>query len=217
MIVSVINNKGGAGKTTLAINLSSAFGQKKETLLIDSDPQESVSAFVERRCEKEYPPLFSSVKITGNGLRNEAVRLSKKYSIVTIDTGGMDSVEPRIANIVSDLVIFPILLSLYDLKAFEETIKSFKDAKIYNPKLKGLVVICRVSPNPFLKKKISQLKDFILSIEADDLFLADSIIYEREIYRESSSEGKSVIEYDNNKAKGEIDGLVKEIFEILGE
>ena len=60
MIYSICNEKGGSGKTTLAINLATKLNTKSKTLLIDLDPQKSVSAFLSFRDENTMPFDFKS-------------------------------------------------------------------------------------------------------------------------------------------------------------
>ncbi|HEC1284161.1 TPA: chromosome partitioning protein ParA, partial [Campylobacter upsaliensis] len=71
------------------------------------------------------------------------------------------------------------------------------------------------SPNPFLEKKINDLKEYLNEKQIpNNIKIAKTIIYEREIYKNVVFEGKSVIEIENNKAKSEIDCLYNELFEF---
>jgi len=45
-VVSVVNMKGGVGKTTLSINLASALGNKAKILIVDLDPQANASVYL---------------------------------------------------------------------------------------------------------------------------------------------------------------------------
>lgn len=58
-------------------------------------------------------------------------------------------------------------------------------------------MISKASPNPFLAKKVGSLREYISDKNLDDIFLMDSIIYEREAYRNAFSVGMGVAEYCN--------------------
>ena len=118
----------------------------------------------------------------------------------------------RIAIVLSDIVIIPTIPSQYDVSVLEKMINIVKTAKEANPKLKAYIVINRSNPNPFLKKKIDSLKNFIKELECDYIKLCDSIIYEREKYKISTQSGLGVTEMNDKKTYLEIENLCKEIF-----
>ncbi|OCR98957.1 chromosome partitioning protein ParA [Campylobacter fetus subsp. testudinum] len=205
MIISVCNEKGGSGKTTIAVNLAVKLGLSEEVLLIDSDPQRSVEVFTNIRAELDLPLLFNSVSKLGNGIVKEVRSLKQKYSSILIDTGGRDSEEMRQALVISDLVIIPTVPSDLDIAVLNKMISIFNQAKSFNPDCKALIVISKASPNPFLKKKVEALKEYIKDKNLEDLFLMDSIVYEREAYRNAFSTGKGVSEFCSPKDNAYVD------------
>ncbi len=86
MLIAITNEKGGSGKTNIAINLAvklSLMGD--ETLLIDADPQRSVDVFTDIRADSSLPLLFNSVSKIGSSLLKEIQSLKQKYDSVVID------------------------------------------------------------------------------------------------------------------------------------
>ncbi|MBQ3166717.1 ParA family protein [Campylobacter sp.] len=212
-ILSIVNEKGGSGKSTLAINLAmyQSIINKQDITIVDTDPQKSIATFQLIRNEENLPRAFKYIYKQGEDLKTYLS--SKENKNLIIDTGGRDAKEMRIALINSDIVVIPTTPSQFDLSVLDIMIDRVKMAKEINEKLQVIIVINRVNPNPFLTKKIDDIKTYIKELECDYIKLADTIIYERERYKNSISNGQSVIEADTqNKAYQEIQNLSLEIF-----
>ena len=83
MIISIQNQKGGVGKTTLAVHLSYAFALKGgRVLLIDADPQGSALDWAAAREEK---PLFNVVGLSRPTIHRDIEELGKGYDHILID------------------------------------------------------------------------------------------------------------------------------------
>ncbi|MDN5071415.1 AAA family ATPase [Aliarcobacter butzleri] len=196
MVMAICNEKGGSGKTTTAVNLAVKLGSiGEDTLLIDADPQRSIEVFTNIRDRENIELTFNTVAKFGSSLAKEVQSLKSKYDAIVIDTGGRDSEEMRQALAISDLVIIPTLPSDLDIAVLNKMINLFNQAKAFNPNAKALVTISKASPNPFLAKKIEALRQYIQDKKLEDIKLADTIIYEREAYKNSFSRGKGVLEH----------------------
>ena len=202
MVIAICNEKGGSGKTTISVNLAVKLGSiGEDTLLIDADPQRSIEVFTNIRDRENIELTFNTVAKFGTSLAKEVQSLKSKYDAIVIDTGGRDSEEMRQALAISDLVIIPTLPSDLDIAVLNKMINLFNQAKVFNPNAKALVTISKASPNPFLAKKIEALREYIQDKKLEDIKLADTIIYEREAYKNSFSRGKGVLEHlEENKA-----------------
>ena len=212
-ILSIVNEKGGSGKSTLAINLAmyQSIINKQDITIVDTDPQKSIATFQLIRNEENLPRAFKYIYKQGEDLKTYLS--SKENKNLIIDTGGRDAKEMRIALISSDIVVIPTTPSQFDLSVLDIMIDRVKMAKEINEKLQVIIVINRVNPNPFLTKKIDDIKTYIKELECDYIKLANTIIYERERYKNSISNGQSVIEADTqDKAYQEIQNLSLEIF-----
>ncbi|KAF0589995.1 MAG: ParA-like protein, partial [Candidatus Campylobacter infans] len=214
MIVPVVNEKGGSGKTTIALNLAFKFAEQGiDTMLVDADPQRSVETLIDYRVKNGLELPFTSVSRTGDSLAKEVRNLAKKYDSVIIDTGGRDSKEMRQALLVSNIVIIPtIITSGFDQAVLNKMLNLLGDTLVMNENLKTLIVNNKASTNPMLQSKISKFVDFLKEVNLpENVKLAKTTLYEREIYKNVVFSGKSVIELDSeNKAKDEINALYNE-------
>lgn len=216
MVISICNEKGGSGKTNIAINLAVKLGlENDDTLLIDADPQRSIEIFTNIRENKNLPLLFNSVSKFGSSLAREIQSLKSKYDSIIVDTGGRDSDEMRQALAIGDIIIIPTIPSDLDIAVLNKMINLYNQAKAFNPNSKALIVVSKASPNPFLSKKINDLKEYIKDKKLDDLTLMESVIYEREAYRNSFTNGKGVIEFCTEKenAYKDFSSFFKELVE----
>ncbi len=147
MIITIANEKGGSGKSTLCINLALQFlAEQKDIVVLDTDPQQSVEVFVNIRSETSLPifPLFNR---TGN-ITDTLKQMVGKYQIVIIDTKGEHSKESQRAILLSDLVLIPTTPSQLDSAVLLDMLERVQDLQALNEKLKALVLINRIPPIP---------------------------------------------------------------------
>src|SRR5688500_1319262 len=115
MIVLIGGEKGGVGKTTLAVNLAAMrVRAERDVLLVDADKQASANLWASIRQEEGDTPPVRCVQKRGKGLSADVRDLAARYEDVMIDAGGQDSVELRAALTIAHLAIFPIQPSLFD-------------------------------------------------------------------------------------------------------
>ena len=136
MILLVGGEKGGTGKTTIAVNLAAMRAHKgRDVLLVDTDPQGSASYWTQVRDEGSVTPRVASIQKFGKGVQQELQDLSKRYQDIIIDAGGRDSVELRAALVVANLALVPIQASQFDLWTLDRMDSLVAQARGFNEKL----------------------------------------------------------------------------------
>ena len=212
MIILVGGEKGGTGKTTIAVNLAAIRTKKiQDLLLIDTDRQPTASYWCSIREDNDIKPRVASVQKFEKSVRTETLELKKKYSDIIIDAGGRDSPELRGALLVADKAIFPLRPSQFDLWTLGRVNTLVEMASEINDGLEAFVVINQVSTNPAVKEA-KEAKELIK--EFPNLSLIDSFVCERISFRRSAIQGMSIFEYqpEDSKAIKEIKTLYEEIF-----
>jgi len=124
VVITVAQEKGGAGKTTLAANLAAAFAASGRVALIDIDPQRSLTRWHDlrkARLEKAASLTFSDV--SGWRLASELEKLRKTHDIVLIDSPPQIDTDAKLAVRGADLVLVPVQPSPPDIWAAEGTLK----------------------------------------------------------------------------------------------
>ncbi len=117
MIVAVLGEKGGTGKTTLATNLAGMRATEgRDVLIIDADRQGSASYWAEKRADT-HPELpgVQSVQKFGGGLQLAVRDMARRYADIIIDAGAGDSREVESALRVAERAIIPVQPSGLDV------------------------------------------------------------------------------------------------------
>ncbi|WP_297813025.1 ParA family protein [uncultured Helicobacter sp.] len=214
MVFSICNEKGGSGKTTFAINLATKLNEQGKCLVIDLDPQKSVSAFLSFREKKNMPFDFKSSH--SKELQELIKQARKSYQNIVIDTGGRDSAEMRSAMIYSDICIIPTIPNGLDVVVLDKMLEYLKEAKKINGNLKGVVAITKATTNPFLHYKIGEFQDFIKNKNTqNDFFLLKNILFEREALKEAILQGKGIVEEGIKNSKRAREDFLKVFQELM--
>ncbi|MFN5589625.1 MAG: ParA family partition ATPase [Holosporales bacterium] len=151
-VITIAQQKGGAGKTTLAVHLATTWCLRgKNVALVDIDPQGSLTRWYDVR-RKTYgnTALQPEVRtVTGWRLANEVSRLAEAHDIVIIDSPPHTQSEAKIAIRSATAVIMPVQPSPMDLWATEPTLRLCRDEKV-----PALVVLNRVPSRTLLTDQI---------------------------------------------------------------
>lgn len=211
MIIVVGNHKGGTSKSTLAVNLAVEYQHKgRKVIILETDPTVSTASQWAADRENTTQEPITTVRKTGR-LGSTIDDLAAAYDIVLIDTAGKDSTELRSAAHRADLLLVPTSTTVADLDATRIFLSWMDEARDMNPALKMLVVISKAPTwwhSNHVETATAALAEIPKEIEFD---LADTVIHHRNVYAQALSEGLSVVEYDNPKAKAEIQLLTQEI------
>jgi chromosome partitioning protein len=208
VILLIGGQKGGSGKSTIAVNIAARLAQEgKDVVILDADRQGTSSAWAADR-EKVDAPKIACVQRYDN-IRETALDLGGRYDVVVIDAAGRDSRELRTGMTGADILVTPFKPSQPDLDTLSKMEEIVINAKDINPNLKVYALLTMAPTNPMINE-IAEAVEFLT--DYPEFSLMDSIVRERKVYRDAMSEGLGVTEMKNPKASTEISGLVREIW-----
>ena len=185
-VITICQQKGGTGKTTLAVHLALAFAKlhNLKIAIIDTDPQGSLGKWFVVRSEKKVSNENLTFKTASLwGAQYESKTLKKDHDIVIIDTPPKIESDARPSIEAADLVLIPMTPSHVDFWATEAIIDIAKKAE-----KKIFVQINRANERSKLVKKTYE---YINSINVKS---TNTLIGHRQIYASSMGEGKTAIE-----------------------
>ena len=186
MIIGVLTQKGGVGKTTIAVNLAAVFATTgNRVLLVDADPQGSALAWSAARTAD---PLFPVVGMPKPTLHKDMPELARDYDIVIIDGAPRANELARAAILASDLIVIPVQPSPFDVWACADIVALINEARQFKENLKTVFVINRKIVNTAIGRDVAAaLAQFGIPVSPQSLC-------QRVVYAESASQGLSVIE-----------------------
>ena len=208
-VITISQQKGGTGKTTLAVHLAMAFIKyhNLKVAIIDTDPQGSLGKWFMIRTEKKVSNENLTFKTASLwGAQYESKTLKSDHDIVIIDTPPKIESDARPSIESADLVLIPMAASHVDFWATGAIVEIAKKA---NKKI--LVQINRSNQR---SKLINKTNEFIKSL---DLTSTKTIIGNRQIYTSAMGEGKTAVEKQKKgSAVEEIKNLSYQVLSELG-
>ena len=185
--VAIISQKGGAGKTTLALNLAGAADASGlQTVIVDLDPQASAKSWHDQRNRK------APVVISAHASRlSEVIHTSTKHGVdlCVIDTAPHSEAAALAAARAADLVLIPCRPAVFDLRAIASSVDLAQIAK--KP---ALVVINAAPPRGPLAQQAAE------AIQGYGVRIAETRVTQRIAFVHSLTAGKTVLEYEPHGA-----------------
>jgi chromosome partitioning protein len=203
--LTIAQQKGGAGKTTLVAHLAVALSQRgRRIAVIDIDPQGSLTRWHQLREERfgeGYTGLTFS-HLSGWRLGSELSRLKRNHDLILIDSPPHTETEAKTAIRSADLVLIPVQPSPTDLWATQATLDLAAHERI-----PVKVVLNRIAPNAKLAVTIAKQLPFQTKTRLGN----------RVAFASALMEGRCVTETQpTSPAALEIKALAEEIWEVLG-
>lgn len=157
MIVALLNQKGGVGKTTLALHLAGAWaGKGKRVAVIDADPQGSALDWSEQRAREGLPRLFGVLGLARDVLHRELPEIAADYEYVVIDGPPRVTGIARSALLAADLVLIPATPSPFDGWASAEMLRLLDEARIFRPELSARLLLNRCAARTVIARETAE-------------------------------------------------------------
>jgi chromosome partitioning protein len=207
MIVALLNQKGGVGKTTLALHLAGAWARQGcRVTVIDADPQGSALDWSEQRAKEGSPRLFGVLGLARDTLHREAPEIARGVDHVVIDGPPRIAGLMRSALLAADVVLVPAQPSPFDGWASGEMLNLIREARIFRPELIARFVLNRCAARTIIARETGDAL-----AEHDPPVLA-ARIGQRVAFADAARTGRLVFEVESGGAAArEITALGAEI------
>jgi chromosome partitioning protein len=208
VIITLQNQKGGVGKTTLSLHLAHYFTSSgARVLVVDADPQGSARDWLQAR---DTPAPFTLVGLDRPTVHRDIENLLRDYDVVVIDAPPRVTDIARSAILAADLVIIPVQPSPLDVWAAQDTVRLVNDAIVYKEALKSVFAINREIVNTAIGRDVSA------ALGETQVPVLSSHIAQRVAFAESLANGRTVFETKTDaKAVAEIQALGAEILALF--
>ncbi|MEE3624110.1 ParA family partition ATPase [Nitrospirillum sp. BR 11752] len=207
MIVAVLTQKGGAGKTTLALHLAGEWARSgASVLLVDADPQASAQDWAEQRARAGRRRLFGMVGLARETLHREVPDLARGVTHVVIDGPPRTTALVRSALLAAERVLVPVQPSGFDVWASQAMLDLVAEARVYRPELKAHFVVNRRVVRTRIAREVQRA---IASLGVPAL---EASLAQRVIYAEAAGSGLLAREIDRaSPAVREVAALAAEV------
>lgn len=206
--IAVANQKGGTGKTTLALNLAAGLSQRGSTLVLDADPQGSISQWAGMNEESDLPVVRHVAHGDLSAHIAKEVR-THRYLVVDCPPASQTATVGSILNNV-DMVLVPIQPSPVDLWASVDIAEAVRSSQMRNPQLKAFLILNQKDSRNALTKSMYEA---LAELEFPTLRAGLS---RRAAYRSAAMEGTSVygLGHRGKAAAQEVEAIIMELLQI---
>ena len=213
-ILVTANQKGGCGKTTVAMQIGGTLGRTGcRVLIVDADPQGTATRWAASATdENPFPAHVAGLAAAGGKVHREIKKYLDSYDYILVDCPpAVESAVPQSALLVADIALVPIIPSPADLWAATGTRGLIERAIEINPALQARLVVNMLQSNTSMSKEVLEvLEDFGIPLTEAKLHL-------RTAYRQAAVFGGTVHDLGRDAAKAvrEVEALVQEILGLV--
>lgn len=210
--IAFLNQKGGVGKTTLAVNFAGRLVTLGHTvILIDADPQGSA---LDWSAARDRPALYPVVGVPRPTVHKDLVTIAGAYDYAVIDSPPRHDALAKSVMMAAELLVIPVQPSPYDVWAAEDTLLLVEEASVIKGTMKAVFAINRKIVNTAIGR------DVVDALKRYPTPVMRTHVHQRVAYAESASRGLVVSELDvASPAKLEIEHLTNDLLGIydMGE
>ena len=207
-VIGVVQIKGGAGRSTIAVNLAAELGKKTLTALIDCDLPQGTAASWGAVRKLDYPTVETAN--TQHELINQVQRLATDHAHIILDA------PPRVAEItrtilmLTDLLLIPLGASAAEIWATSDLIDTLTEDGAERRDLETRIIWNRYRRFTRSAKTLRRAVGRELPIKA----LRTTLGY-RVSYSDALEAGLAVTEWSDRKARKEVEALAREVLSVL--
>jgi chromosome partitioning protein len=204
-IVALVGNKGGAGKTTLCVNLATALSRLAPTVVLDADPQRSSLQWRELTERDAAVTVVDAVDDVSAAV--QAAGAAHEYIVIDCPPS-VHALQTEEVLAICHIALVPVQPSPLDIWATVHIEAKLKEARRVNAGLRAMLVINQLEPRTLLSRQVRQ------GLAELNLPVAQTAIRRRMVYRSSVLEGRTVMDLGMRgiEAADEIRQLIAEVF-----
>ena len=202
LVITVAQQKGGAGKTMLVANLAACLAPHHRVTVLDIDPQHTLARWHGLRAGRSDLAAIGFSEVSGWRVRGELARLSDSSDILVVDTPPQIDSDAARAIRAAALVLVPMQPSMPDLWAADATLKI-----AVAERRKLAVVLTRAPAKSALRSTIEA------DLAARGIAMLPEVMGDRRAYAQAFAAGMGVTEAKRSAAAAEMEALAHRILE----
>lgn len=202
--IALVNEKGGVGKSTLAINLACALSNAgAHVVLVDADPQGTARKWIGKHPEG-YTDAFDIVVLDTPAMMRSVKVIDA--DIIIIDTPAKADLISAAAIRAADIALIPLQPSGADIDALAPTVQMVHAKRELGGKVNAAFVLNRITKGSILTRetKAGEWNGY-------DIPILESCVSGKQAFAKAITEGLSVYETDDEAAMQEIDAIIHEL------